>query len=295
MNYEKIYNQLCAIRKLLPLIKEVGYELHHIKPKSLGGSDDNSNLVKLTYREHLLAHKLLTKFNKSPEMEIAYHFMKSVNKVDSVQYNNYRKDRINTLYKSLHDMRNLPEGTATYLPSNCVHKSFKGNLFWKDYLVDITKNCFTSVTPFRLDSVKIFLSSILCQSGNPYIHFQYKYQTKGWRSSVLDFLVHNGLLEQVPSVKLCTTLFKVSSKLKNYYREELDYKVIATLYSYSKNYVKLSKSTFNKSKDFYINFCNDRYIIVPVIQGVIPKTIPEKYIMTPLTLKEIEEVMLKVK
>lgn len=36
-------------------------ELHHIKPRSLGGSDDISNLVRLTYREHFLVHWLLTK------------------------------------------------------------------------------------------------------------------------------------------------------------------------------------------------------------------------------------------
>lgn len=39
-----------------------GYsEVHHILPRSLGGGDEPSNLVKLTYREHFLAHWLLTK------------------------------------------------------------------------------------------------------------------------------------------------------------------------------------------------------------------------------------------
>ena len=36
-------------------------ELHHIVPKSLGGSNDASNLVKLTAREHFICHILLTK------------------------------------------------------------------------------------------------------------------------------------------------------------------------------------------------------------------------------------------
>ena len=39
-----------------------GYvEKHHIIPKSLGGTDDKSNLVILTAREHYLCHLLLTK------------------------------------------------------------------------------------------------------------------------------------------------------------------------------------------------------------------------------------------
>lgn len=37
------------------------FEIHHIIPKSFGGSNDSSNLVKLTYREHFLCHWLLTK------------------------------------------------------------------------------------------------------------------------------------------------------------------------------------------------------------------------------------------
>lgn len=36
-------------------------ECHHVIPRCLGGSNKKSNLVKLTYREHFLAHWLLTK------------------------------------------------------------------------------------------------------------------------------------------------------------------------------------------------------------------------------------------
>ena len=40
----------------------VGYvEKHHIIPKSLGGSNNKENLVKLTAREHFICHWLLTK------------------------------------------------------------------------------------------------------------------------------------------------------------------------------------------------------------------------------------------
>lgn len=39
-----------------------GYvEKHHVIPKSIGGTDDKSNLVILTAREHFLCHLLLTK------------------------------------------------------------------------------------------------------------------------------------------------------------------------------------------------------------------------------------------
>lgn len=61
MNYLKIYNTLIYKNKYRLLKKESGYEIHHIIPKCVGGSDSNYNLVKLTYREHFIAHLLLTK------------------------------------------------------------------------------------------------------------------------------------------------------------------------------------------------------------------------------------------
>lgn len=41
--------------------KEGYFEVHHVIPKSFGGSDHWSNLVRLTAREHFLCHYLLTK------------------------------------------------------------------------------------------------------------------------------------------------------------------------------------------------------------------------------------------
>lgn len=38
-------------------------EQHHIVPRSIGGTDLPINLVRLTYREHFIAHWLLTKFS----------------------------------------------------------------------------------------------------------------------------------------------------------------------------------------------------------------------------------------
>jgi len=75
MNYEKIYESLCSSRKFRPLRKEIGYEIHHIIPSSMGGSDLSSNLVKLTCREHYLAHWLLYKIHKSSSMAAAWKFM----------------------------------------------------------------------------------------------------------------------------------------------------------------------------------------------------------------------------
>lgn len=53
--YHKIIDR-ASTRKL------AGYaEVHHIIPKSLGGDNESTNLVRLTAREHFICHRLLTK------------------------------------------------------------------------------------------------------------------------------------------------------------------------------------------------------------------------------------------
>jgi len=43
---------------------DVYTENHHIIPRSLDGSDDESNLIRLTAKEHFICHLLLTKMTK---------------------------------------------------------------------------------------------------------------------------------------------------------------------------------------------------------------------------------------
>jgi hypothetical protein len=62
MNYFLTYQRLIA--KAKARVCPNGYvERHHILPKALGGSDDSSNLVALTAREHFLVHLLLAKIH----------------------------------------------------------------------------------------------------------------------------------------------------------------------------------------------------------------------------------------
>ena len=59
MNYKKIYEAL--IFKAQNRTIEGYKEIHHIKPRCMGGSDDADNLVEFTPEEHYLAHQLLVK------------------------------------------------------------------------------------------------------------------------------------------------------------------------------------------------------------------------------------------
>lgn len=65
MNYLSTYTKLIQKRRDFPLSyvrgKTPGHERHHAKPRCQGGSDDSSNIVVLTAREHFIAHILLSK------------------------------------------------------------------------------------------------------------------------------------------------------------------------------------------------------------------------------------------
>lgn len=62
MNYFLAYQRLIA--KAKARVCPEGYvERHHILPRALGGTDDSSNLVALTAKEHFVAHVLLAKIH----------------------------------------------------------------------------------------------------------------------------------------------------------------------------------------------------------------------------------------
>jgi hypothetical protein len=70
-------------------------ELHHIIPKSLGGTDDKLNLVFLTAREHCIAHLFLCRFGdelqRSKMTWALQRFLTSNNTVSPILYESTRK------------------------------------------------------------------------------------------------------------------------------------------------------------------------------------------------------------
>ena len=60
-NYTFWYNNIIQRAQSRVLSTDTYTEKHHIIPRSLGGDDLTSNLVRLTAREHFVCHLLLTK------------------------------------------------------------------------------------------------------------------------------------------------------------------------------------------------------------------------------------------
>ena len=100
MDYKKTYNKIIENRKMKPLLDSEYGEKHHIIPRSLGGVDDDSNLVKLSAREHFICHALLAEmYDKNSfewyKMNHAFMMMKS----ETTKQNRYMNNRIYELKK----------------------------------------------------------------------------------------------------------------------------------------------------------------------------------------------------
>lgn len=103
MDYKKIYDNLCFSCKDRGVVKEVGSEIHHIVPRSMGGTDEDSNLVKFTPREHFFAHVLLEKITRNtpdhPQMLKALNFMINLGTYPTHKSRDYHKIRKDYLVK----------------------------------------------------------------------------------------------------------------------------------------------------------------------------------------------------
>lgn len=73
--YYRYYCNIVAKRQKFILCDEY-FENHHIIPKAAGGSNQSSNLVRLTAREHFICHLLLTKFT---ELELKHKMVHAIN------------------------------------------------------------------------------------------------------------------------------------------------------------------------------------------------------------------------
>lgn len=93
MNYKEHYDNLIQTRKDRVLTEGTYYEKHHIIMRSMGGTNDENNLVRLTAREHFIAHRLLWMIYKNRQTAWAFKLMCSNNKSWSSKiYTELRKE-----------------------------------------------------------------------------------------------------------------------------------------------------------------------------------------------------------
>lgn len=106
MNYLFVYVSLIEKRKSTPLPDGVYGENHHIVPRCMGGSDSKENIVRLTAREHYIAHALLFKNYRTSSLAHAWYSMLRVGRgqdrrFTSAQYEAAKSARSEMLSKEM--------------------------------------------------------------------------------------------------------------------------------------------------------------------------------------------------
>lgn len=122
------------------------FELHHVIPKALGGSNRKSNLVKLTAREHYVCHLLLTKMTDHRGMGLALLRMSHQGFVSSKLYEYARKLAAKANSGSGNGMfgRNVHEGRpeigqkiSAVLRASEDFKASRANPEWRKKISDV--------------------------------------------------------------------------------------------------------------------------------------------------------------
>lgn len=100
MNYLNSYTSIIENAKTVnrKRTKFEYFENHHIVPKCVGGTDETSNLVLLTAKEHFVCHHLLTKIYNDPKLKFAFWAMcnqmsgRREYKINSATYNQAKEN-----------------------------------------------------------------------------------------------------------------------------------------------------------------------------------------------------------
>lgn len=131
--YLNWYNSIISKAQNRSTDLDAYYENHHIIPKSFGGTNDKTNLVLLTGREHFICHYLLTKFTNEPSMINAFWLMchcKTENqterytKLSAKQYNSLRTKFSSKQKGSKRTLESrIKQGNSQ---TGKLHNSFKG-------------------------------------------------------------------------------------------------------------------------------------------------------------------------
>jgi hypothetical protein len=123
MNHKNIYSNIISKANIRNSLKGGGIflETHHIIPRACGGSNDKSNLVNLTTREHFIAHVLLTKIYKGTE-----HEHKMVRAAFLMSRGEKNSSRVYETIKNIH-ISNLRNQTISDKQKAAISKANLGN------------------------------------------------------------------------------------------------------------------------------------------------------------------------
>lgn len=136
-NYTR-YITFITSRPKRDLRKENNYNIHHILPKSMGGTNEENNLIKLTEREHFIAHLILWNCGYT-EMSRAFWIMnntgvKHEGLLTSRQFERLRLDKSLDISRMQMGPLNRMYGThKTEEQKRNISEKLKGRIFSEEH------------------------------------------------------------------------------------------------------------------------------------------------------------------
>ena len=290
--YIKTYDQLIEKSKTRGLNKKKlngYYEKHHIIPKCEGGSNKRDNLVLLTYREHIIAHRLLIRIYPDSK-GLKYALYKLINPKSEKG-----RDNIGVKMFSFNELEEMRISSVEYLKEinigkkhsdssknkmRTAHLGKKLSKETKELLSSIRKGHITSETTRQKisnsnlnkifsDSHKINLSKSL---KGKHLSKERVDSISGFNSSLAKKII-DPTGRVFDTIKSCADYYKISVnglnyKIKNH--PELGFKIISEKEKYSNKFVLDKKSGIvyksirscsdhiNRSEKFVSNICKGK-------------------------------------
>lgn len=127
MNYASLYTRLIQRALSENRVRSVGsyYEAHHIVPKCLGGTDDKSNIVLLTAKEHFVAHRVLIRVYPG-DSKIAYAYIMMCRMNNGLQSRILPSSRAYQEARELHSSLHIPTGGRR---KHAIYDTYSGNYY----------------------------------------------------------------------------------------------------------------------------------------------------------------------
>ena len=120
MDYLNLYNSLVERARQRPAPQH--YEQHHVVPKSLGGVNNTTNLVKFTVREHFVAHRLLTKIYQGEaqkKMWFAYYRLCNRHRLTNSRSYEQSKMQAKRYLSQIHSGKTISEAHKQAIREKC--------------------------------------------------------------------------------------------------------------------------------------------------------------------------------
>ena len=259
--YMSKYNKLIKFRQKHIIDNKSNWLIdeHHIIPKCFGGSNDKSNLVKLTINEHIIAHWLLYKhyylnqdFYKSNKMYCALYRMVGSNNCQQMCNNTKISSNVLSIVSQIRILHRIPQKCREYL-CKIQFSNFTNQKLLNQKIIDFFLPAYKEYKKHGIKSAEKILSYGSKGDGNLLSHLI---------KFIPNFMFNRNMAHSQNNQKLINIMYKYCCQF-GYAATIQHYKDIYPLHlTYNALYKMFCRHIKNFSKDSIKTIRNTKWVIV---------------------------------